>query len=49
MSDLYGVAWRGEVQIDELNRFLYTSPLLAQVGYIRKKCFASKKRRTPVF
>ena len=28
------------MQIDELNRVLYTSPLLAQVGYIRRKCFA---------
>jgi hypothetical protein len=40
MSDLYGVAWEMEVQIDELNRFFYTLHLLAQVDYIRRKCFA---------
>ena len=40
MSDLYGVAWEMEVQKDELNRSFYTLHHLAQVDYIRRKCFA---------
>jgi hypothetical protein len=40
MSDLYGVAWEMKVQKDELNRSFYTLHLLAQVDYIRRKCFA---------